>query len=100
MPLRDGGNPEPAGVTGGAGCIAGGIPGAAGITGGAGWGGRGCPVEGSGASGVAGGGSAARPAAEARSDVWQRRRRRGFDSLAERSERSFMVIAVLHWPSG
>lgn len=93
MPLRDGGNPAPAGVTGGEGCVAGGYPGRRGEHGGSG-------AEGPGASGVAGGGSAARPAAEALSDVWQRRRRRGFDSLAERRERSFMVIAVLHWPSG
>lgn len=51
MPLCDGGSPEPPGVTGTAGCIAGDVPGAAESTGGAGWGG---PAEGQGTSGVAG----------------------------------------------
>ncbi|KAM9567405.1 uncharacterized protein ACIB01_005012 [Guaruba guarouba] len=52
---------------------------------------RGSRAGGPGENGATRGISAARPATEPRSDVWQRRRRRGFDSLAERSERSFMV---------
>lgn len=125
MPLRDGGggNPEPAGLGGGAGCTARGgedgrgrhdtrhpdpvRPDAAERAGESEAGGSGASVGGAGGErgglgGGGGGGMAARrdPPRSLAAMSGSAAAAGVFDSLAERSERSFMVIAVLHWPSG